>query len=791
MKTKILLLIIGVLTSMSLFSQVPEKFNYQGVIRNSSGELVKNTSVTVKLSLLQGNSTDTLMYSENHSVTTNNFGQFSVKVGAGSIFTGSFSDIDWSTEMYIKTEIANPAGGTFIDMGTIQLISVPYSLYSGKAKTLDNSTIYLTDNDTLFAVKDRQGNVIFAVFPDGVKVIVNQVTKGSVGGFAVSGRTPTKALEEDYFRVTLDSTIIYINDTASTKGSVGGFAVSGRTPTKEKQSANYFNISGYQNIEIINPSEARIVWYPRKEAFLAGRVLIESADSIGTNSMAIGYESKAIGDWSQALGYQAITRNDYSTAIGRNVIAKGLNSFAFGNNAIARGAGTYAIGDGASTGSTSSNSYAIGRNAFAAGSGSYAFGNGAIATANGSFAFGAGGRDSTGVSLAISTEALGQYSFAMGLGAKSYGLNSFSIGTGTTTTITGDNSTAMGFGTIASGRYAIALGYRNTASGRSSMTWGGARFTNLELTNTASGDAATAFGSGTVASGNNSTAFGDYTVASGFGSTAWGHYSKATGYGSTAWGWGSKAHRNENTAWLGAEAVGYNTTAAGEGVMAHSYRSIVLGRSNDTIYSHRDINYYDNTTPFSYIDWYEDDPLFVLGNGSSHPLVGRRNALTILKDGTTVIGWAGVPGDNTITNPDTRYNASVKTKRDAGYKFYVHGKAGGNQAWASDSDGRLKKNIETIDGALDKVLKLRGVTFDWNDPSSSEKQIGFIAQEVIGVLPEVVVGNEQTNYSIQYAPVTSLLVEALKEEHKKVQDLEKQVIHLQNQLNEVMSILKK
>ena len=62
------------------FSQTPEKFNYQGVIRNSSGELVENTNITVKLTLLEGSSTGTEKYSENHSVGTNNFGQFSVQI---------------------------------------------------------------------------------------------------------------------------------------------------------------------------------------------------------------------------------------------------------------------------------------------------------------------------------------------------------------------------------------------------------------------------------------------------------------------------------------------------------------------------------------------------------------------------------------------------------------------------------------------------------------------------------------------------------------------------------------
>jgi len=61
------IIIIGLLTILSyiqLLGQVPEKFNYQGVLRNTTGDLVKNTTITVKISLLQGSSTGELKYSE-------------------------------------------------------------------------------------------------------------------------------------------------------------------------------------------------------------------------------------------------------------------------------------------------------------------------------------------------------------------------------------------------------------------------------------------------------------------------------------------------------------------------------------------------------------------------------------------------------------------------------------------------------------------------------------------------------------------------------------------------------
>jgi len=60
--------------------------------------------------------------------------------------------------------------------------------------------------------------------------------------------------------------------------------------------------------------------------------------------------------------------------------------------------------------------------------------------------------------------------------------------------------------------------------------------------------------------------------------------------------------------------------------------------------------------------------------------------------------------------------------------------------WTTDSDERLKKNIVTIDGALDKIMRLRGVTYEWKDPSTQGEMkgryMGLIAQETEKVFPE-------------------------------------------------------
>lgn len=86
-----------------------------------------------------------------------------------------------------------------------------------------------TVNDTLFVVRNKDGEPVFAVFPEGVQVWMEDGAKGNAGGFAISGRSSSKTVNE-YFRVTTDSTRIYVNTSA--KGNAGGFAVSGRSSSK-------------------------------------------------------------------------------------------------------------------------------------------------------------------------------------------------------------------------------------------------------------------------------------------------------------------------------------------------------------------------------------------------------------------------------------------------------------------------------------------------------------------------------------------------------------------------------
>ncbi len=275
MKRITLILLSFVLTSIVVYAQVPEKINYQAVIRNSTGELVSSQDVGIKVSILNETTTGSVIYSEQHTVATNAYGQIAIEIGDGTNVSSDFSAIDWGVnDKFLKLEVDINGGTSYVTVGTSQMLSVPYALYAndaGLAKVADmaysaefastsgiadfaenanftdsarvagmaytadvlgSNGVYTTSTDTLFVVKDHDGNVVFAVFPDGAQIIVNETAKGKVGGFAVSGRSPAKAVDVDILKVTTDSTRIYVNDTVNAKGKVGGFAVSGRSPSK-------------------------------------------------------------------------------------------------------------------------------------------------------------------------------------------------------------------------------------------------------------------------------------------------------------------------------------------------------------------------------------------------------------------------------------------------------------------------------------------------------------------------------------------------------------------------------
>jgi hypothetical protein len=96
-------------------------------------------------------------------------------------------------------------------------------------------------------------------------------------------------------------------------------------------------------------------------------------------------------------------------------------------------------------------------------------------------------------------------------------------------------------------------------------------------------------------------------------------------------------------------------------------------------------------------------------------------------------------------------------------------------AYGSPSDKRLKENIKPIESALDKVCKLQGVTFDWIQKEDQilniKEDIGFIAQDVQKVIPELVRENDDGMLSMRHQGIAPILLEAIKELKAEIEEL--------------------
>lgn len=269
------------------------------------------------------------------------------------------------------------------------------------------------------------------------------------------------------------------------------------------------SVSNYLNIEtnttgIIDPAVNRILWYPLKNAFLTGNILITDVSDVGENSFASGYQSLAKGMYSQALGYKSVASADYSTAMGSQSHADGYFSFAMGNQSAATGNSAAAIG-GYCTASAGS-AMAMGWLSTASGVASFASGNGCNASAPNSQAMGWGSTASGDGSTAIGNAcvASGHNSFALGISCSSSGENSFAFG---------DNSQAIG-------SWTYAIGYHNKA------TWGPSYAFGDGTTSTAWGS--TTFGWGTMSMGEHSIAMGSHTISNSLASLVLGQANDTT-----------------------------------------------------------------------------------------------------------------------------------------------------------------------------------------------------------------------------------------------------------------------
>ena len=121
----------------------PQKINYQGVAVGANGKAIKNASVGLRLSVLDSLPSGSVLYTETQSASTDAAGQFSIYLGAGTATLGTFANIPWANgnDKFLKVEMDAQGGTHYQNMGTTQLVSVPYALVSGAVRA-SNGQMY-------------------------------------------------------------------------------------------------------------------------------------------------------------------------------------------------------------------------------------------------------------------------------------------------------------------------------------------------------------------------------------------------------------------------------------------------------------------------------------------------------------------------------------------------------------------------------------------------------------------------------------------------------------------------
>ncbi|MBS4013776.1 MAG: hypothetical protein KGZ97_08450 [Bacteroidetes bacterium] len=288
MKTKekflinlLICIFLSAFCSVSTFSQAPDQISYQAVVRDANSNLVVNSNIGIRISILKDANDGASVYTETQIAESNDNGLISIAVGSGSS-SDVFSNIDWSDGPYfIKTEIDKNGGTNYTITAVSQLLSVPYAIHSKTAENVPiggglgdllywdgtewapispgkNRTALILCNGVpkwggcddsdkpIFRVENKNDINVLAVYTDGVVITADETigNKSGRGGFAVGGFTTNKEDFQDFLVINQDSARVYIREeNDADKSGRGGFAVGGFTTNKEGGIDLYFQVT--------------------------------------------------------------------------------------------------------------------------------------------------------------------------------------------------------------------------------------------------------------------------------------------------------------------------------------------------------------------------------------------------------------------------------------------------------------------------------------------------------------------------------------------------------------------
>ena len=218
---KLLSLLIGMLVVLFTLAQAPTQINYQGIARNSRGNGVSSHLISVRLTVHDGSTAGPIVFSERRSVMTNTFGLFNIAIGSpgASSVTGTIGGIDWTSgAKFLQVEMDPDGGSAFLNMGTSQLLSVPYALYAASAMptgpaggdlfgTYPNPTVAKIRGVNVTTIAPSLNNLLgfngsswtpvsLATHPDNYwRLSGSNIFNANTGNVGIGTTTPTQKLE--------------------------------------------------------------------------------------------------------------------------------------------------------------------------------------------------------------------------------------------------------------------------------------------------------------------------------------------------------------------------------------------------------------------------------------------------------------------------------------------------------------------------------------------------------------------------------------------------------------------
>jgi len=703
-------------------------------------------------------------------------------------------DGTWNTLRPFRVNLAT--GNTYVGNGALTVNhggNVGIGTTSPTGRMVIQSTSTWDDNIPLFEVKNKYGTSVLAVYNNGVRILVEDTDgKGLKGGFAIGGFDPTKAPGAEtvnLMMVTPDSVRINIDNNPA-KAVKGGFAIGSFDASKAVNPKEFMNVTpqassagqyntfiGYQAGKINTGQYNSFMGYQAgikntqgsSNVFLgyqSGYSNVGGADPSGSYNVFIGRESgfsNTAGAFNTFIGYKAGYSNSsghHNVAIGYQAGLKNLNSrnvyigYESGVNST-NGYNNVFLGYWAGKENTTGYD-----NVFL---GTYSGSSNTTGLNNVFVGRDAGSYNQTGGSNVLIGSLTGykstsSYNTILGYRA------GYEVTTGSSNVFLGTNAGEGASGISVTGSENVIIGPRSgqkISTGQRNVILGSYAGTNIT-----SAQYCNIMG---YYAGYNSTGFYNTFIGTYAG---YGAASGATGSNNIFLGYNS-GRNNANGGYgvfLGYRA-GYNNSSGNDNIFIGNN----AGNSNTTgtqnVYIGPNAGYSSNGSYNIFIGttagYYEtgSDRLIITNTTVGNPLV-----------------WGDMANHRMVIYGTSSDNPNNRN-------FYVNGTAGGDYAWYNDSDEKLKKDIVTIPDALDKVMMLRGVNFRWKEPADGMEslQMGFIGQEAEKVIPEVVSVNNDS-YSMQYAPITALLVEAVKEQQSIIEEQKNRIKILEEKLTEIESL---